>query len=207
MIRDLLVNSTVTHAPVTVYPSEREVINSLFLGPYFPWFWQNQQTLNDASVIENDLPEALRPYVTFYNGPFLSHTLLHRTEVENVKHNERPATEISQYWEFFLEIFHRFMTENNIKYSNIFRANLNLTWHNGNNHTAPHLDHSWPHKNFIMYLTSCDNGQTIVWPDDFSTSYMIPCIEYTAVTFKQHWHAHRYPTPGARRLVFVVTYV
>jgi hypothetical protein len=207
MIENLLVNSTVTHAPVTVYQSERDVINNVFLGPYFPWFWQNQQTINDESVIENDLPIELKSHVKFHNGPFLSHTLLHRTEIENVKHTERPIKEISQYWEFFLELFHRFTVENNIKYTNIFRANLNLTWYNSDYHTAPHLDHNWPHNNFIMYLTSCDNGQTIVWPDDFSTSYMIPCIEYTAITFKQHWHAHRYPVMGSRRLVFVVTYV
>ena len=207
MIGDLLVNSVVTHAPVTVYPNERDVVNSLFLGPYFPWFWQDRQTTDDKETVKSNFPTALREHIDFYNGAFLSHTLLHRTEIENVKHTERPSNEISQYWEFFLEIFHGFTVENNIKYTNIFRANLNLTWYNGDWHTAPHLDHDWPHSNFIMYLTDCEDGQTIVWPEDFSTSYMIPCIQYTAVTFKQHWHAHRYPAAGTKRLVFVVTYI
>ena len=99
------------------------------------------------------------------------------------------------------------MTENSLKYKKIFRANLNLNWYNGDEHTEPHRDHIWPHHNFIMYLNTCEQGQTIIWPDDFSTSYMIPCEQYTAVTFRERWHAHRFPKPGTRRVVFVVTYI
>jgi len=99
------------------------------------------------------------------------------------------------------------MVNNDLKYRNIFRANLNLTWNCSKLHSAPHLDHTWPHKNFIMYLTSCEQAETIVWPDDFLTSYMIPCKEYTAVTFDQHWHAQRYPTQGSKRIVLVITYI
>lgn len=202
MIKDLQVNSTVYHRPVTVYPGERDFIENYVVGPHFEWFWQGYQTINDEETIREQLPEELRQLTTFYNGPFLSHVLLRRQEEE-----DNPKREISRHFEFFIEIFHRFMKENNLKYSKIYRANLNLTWYNGPEHTAPHLDHKWPHSNFIMYLTTCDQGQTIVWPDDFSTSYMIPCIQYTAVTFNAHWHAHRYPEVKSRRLVFVVTYI
>lgn len=197
----------IVHAPVTVYPREREFIENFVFGAYFNWFWQDRQTTSTKEQVIADLPEQLRPHVDFYNGPFLHHTLLHRTEVENVSHLERPAKEISPYFEMFLEIFHRFMTENNLKYSKIYRASLNLTWYNGDCHTAPHLDHDWPHHNFIMYLNTCENGQTIVWPEDFSTSYMFPCEQYTAVTFKQQWHAHRYPSLGYKRIAFVITYI
>ena len=58
-----------------------------------------------------------------------------------------------------------------------------------------------------MYLTSCDQGQTVIWSDDFSTSYFVPCVQYTAVTFKPHWHSQRYPAAGTKRLVFVLTYI
>jgi hypothetical protein len=106
-----------------------------------------------------------------------------------------------------MEIFHRFTVENNIKYTNIFRAALNLTWHTGNLHTAPHVDHIWPHKNFIMYLTDCEDSETIIWSSNFLESYYIPCIKYTAVTFNQQWHAHRYPPLKTRRMALVVTYI
>jgi len=201
------INSVLTHAPVTIYPSEKQVIDNVFLGPHFPWFWHDIQTTDPKEVTLAAVPEHIRNYFDFYNGPFLSHILLSRTEIEHVQHNSRSAADISTYWEFFLEIFHRYMTENGLKYTNIFRANLNLTWYNGNLHTAPHLDHTWPHHNFIMYLSECEQGETLVWSDDFSTTYIIPPIQYSAVTFKQQYHAHRYPSPGSRRLVFVVTYI
>jgi hypothetical protein len=207
MTQPLMVNSTVTQAEVSVTDRERELIEKFLKGPHFPWFWNGVQTINDQAVINNDIPKKLREYVEFYNGPFLSHTLLYRNEDENITHLNCEPNAIDPYFEFFLEIFNRFMTENNIKYSKIFRANLNLNWYNGPKHTTPHVDHEWPHSNFIMYLDSCEGGQTIIWPDDFSTSYMVPCIAYTAVTFKKHWHAHRYPAPGSRRIVFVVTYI
>lgn len=207
MSQELIVNSTVTQSPVTVNPREKEFIENFIKGPSFPWFWMGYQTINDEDSVKAGIPEKLRQHINFYNGPFLSHTLLQRNEDENVTHlNCRPEA-ISPYFEFFVEIFNRFMTENKLKYRKIFRANLNLTWYNGELHTTPHLDHSWEHCNFIMYLDTCDSGQTIIWPNDFSTSYMVPCVAYTAVTFKAHWHAHRYPKLGSKRLAFVVTYI
>jgi hypothetical protein len=194
----------ITCTPVTVYPREREIIETTILGQMFPWYYIGQQTMNKSLEY---LPETIRPYISQINSPFLSHTILRRTEEESVNHIDRPLNHFSEFYEFFIEIFHRYMTENKLKYKKIFRANLNLNWHNGNGHTEPHRDHTWPHCNFIMYLNTCDQGQTIVWPDDFSTSYMIPCEQYTAVTFKEHWHAHRFPAPGTRRVVFVVTYI
>lgn len=193
----------ILHAPIEINAREQEFIENYILGAHFPWFWQDKQTFGDEEAI----PKNVRPYVNSYNGQFLSHTLLFRTEVETVKHTERPSHEISTHFEFFLELFNRFMVKNNLKYSNIFRANLNLTWHNSNLHTAPHFDHHWPHHNFIMYLTTCEQAHTVIWPDDFSTTYLVPCIEYTAVTFRQLWHAQRYPKPGDKRAALVITYI
>lgn len=195
-------NLKILHSPIDVNLREHAYIEQHILGPYFPWFWQEKQTYGD----ENDIPDHIKPHLRSHNGQFLSHTLLFRTEAESVKHNDRPPNEISPLFDFFLELFNRFMMNNNLKYKNIFRANLNLTWHNSNLHTAPHLDHHWPHNNFVMYLTSCNQGQTVIWPNDFSVSYLVPCIQYTAVTFEEQWHAARYPAQGEKRLVFVLTY-
>jgi hypothetical protein len=197
----------VVHAPVTVYPSEKAHIENYIMSPLFPWFWQDTQTFDDLNLFNKNLPTWLQPLLKHSNGPYLSHTLLRRSEDENESHLSRPASDFSGSYEFFIEIFHRFMTEQNIKYSKIFRANLNLNWYNGINHTEPHVDHPWPHCNFIMYLNTCDQGQTILWPDDFGTSFIIPCKQYTAVAFKKQWHGHRYPTAGNKRVVFVVTYI
>jgi hypothetical protein len=200
---DLKINSKIIHAPVSINLRQKDFIDNFIMGPHFPWFYQNQQTFGD----EESIPVQIKPYLQHHNGPFLSHTLLYRTEDETIKHTERPAKEISSHFEFFLEIFHRFMTENQLHYTNIFRANLNLTWHCSQYHSSPHLDHTWPHKNFILYLTDSRQGHTIIWPDDFSASYMIPCVKFTATTFDQHWHAQKYPEQNIKRVVLVITYI
>jgi len=197
-----LLNSIIC-APVTLYPQEQEIIETTILGQMFPWYYIGKQTMNKSL---DYIPEAVRPHFKIVNPPFLSYSLLMRTEEEHVDHTTRPLNHYSYYYEFFIEIFHRFMVEQGLTYKKIFRANLNLVWYNGTEHSEPHRDHEWPHYNFIMYLNTCNQGQTIIWPDDFSTSYMIPCEQYTAVTFREMWHAHRFPPIGTRRVVFVVTY-
>lgn len=191
-------------APVNLYPAEKQFIETTVMGQMFPWYYIGQQTMNKSL---DYLPEHIRPFHKHVNPPFLSHTLLRRTEEESINHSSRPLNDFSESYEFFIEIFHRFMVENQLAYKKIFRANLNLTWYNGTEHTEPHRDHEWPHYNFIMYLNTCEQGQTIVWPDDFSTSYLIPSEQYTAVAFRERWHAHRFPPMGAKRVVFVVTYI
>lgn len=189
-------------SPVTIYKTEHDFIQNVISGSSFPWFYQGSQTFNDVKETKN-LPAGM----TYFNGPYLSHILLRRTEVEETSHLTRSAKDFSEHYEFFIEIFHRWMTEQGLKYTKIFRANLNLNWYNGDMHTEPHLDHSWEHNNFIMYLDTCDNAETLVWDDDFSEMCAIPCVGYTAVSFKSRWHAHKYPPVGQRRLVLVVTYI
>lgn len=196
--------SSIINSTVTVYPREQQFIDETVMGCNFPWYYIGQQTIQKNKDL---FPDNIKPFLNYANSPFLSHTLLLRTEEEDVGHQNRPTSHYSQFYEFFIEIFHRYMTEHNLQYKKIFRANLNLNWHNGFEHTEPHYDHKWPHNNFIMYLNSCNQGETVIWPSDFSTSYMIPCIKNTAISFQSQWHGHRFPPMGERRVVFVVTYI
>jgi hypothetical protein len=197
----------IVHNPVTVYPQERDFIKKNVLGGNFPWFWKSSQMFNTEFFYNKHFPDWFRPYLEQYNPQFFSHALLPVATNSNQSHLTRQAGELSPYYEFFIELFHRFMSENNLQYTKIYRAALNFNWYNDLTHTEPHVDHAWPHCNFIMYLNTCDAGQTLIWPDDFSITNFVPCIEYTAVTFNQQWHAHRFPEPGQRRVVFVVTYI
>ena len=196
---------SIIYEPVRLYPQEQKYIEENVLGTYFPWFFIENQTFdNNFDVIPTDVKQ----FVSYTNSSYLSHVLLARSDLENVTISERPAKDFSRHYEFFIEIFHRFMQDNKQPYSKIFRANLNLSWCNGKNHTEPHFDHHWPHKNFIMYLNDCDpgHGQTIIWQKDFLTSYIIPCKKYHAVMFNSELHGHRFPSKGNRRVVFVVTF-
>lgn len=185
---------------------EKDHIEKFFKGPTFPWFWQDRQTINDDVFLE-EIPEDFKKTMQYTNGPFLSHVLLPRNEDENIYHLNCDPKLVSPHFEFFAEIFNRFMKDNQQSYKKIFRANLNLTWYNGDNYSMPHKDHAWPHYNFIMYLTTCENAETIIWSDSFDESWNIPCVEYTAATFYESWHAQKYPKIGKKRLVFVATYI
>lgn len=186
-------------APVLLSQHERKYIEQFVMGPEFPWYWQDFQTLDN-------LPDVGKEFKSF-NSPYLSHTLLARADDPSLCHLDRPFNHFSRSYEFFAEIFHRFMSINQINYSNIYRANLNLTWYNPGDHSKPHKDHVFPHNNFIMYLNTCDDAETLVWSDDFSSMVKIPCQQYTAATFKEMYHAPKFPPPGSKRVVFVVTYI
>jgi hypothetical protein len=198
---------SIVHKPVTVFPQEQEFIEKVVLGGKFPWFWKSGQTFDTEFFYNKHFPDWFRQHLPHYNSQFFSHALLPVAKDGDQSHLNRELGELSPFYEFFLELFHRFMSENNLKYSKIYRAALNFNYYNELTHTEPHVDHAWPHCNFIMYLNTCDDGQTLIWPDDFSSTNLVPCVEYTAVAFKQQWHAHRYPKPGQRRIVFVVTYI
>jgi hypothetical protein len=193
-----LVESTVS---LTVL--EKTHIEEFVLSHQFPWYYQGQQTFYEN---KNFIPADVRPHIEYVNSPFFSHTLLIRSE-NPIDHHSRKIKEFSAHYEFFFEIFHRWTVENNINYTKIFRANLNQTWFNGHLHTEPHLDHEWSHKNFIMYLTDFDEGQTILFSDDFQTLFYLTPKKYTAISFNYRYHAHRFPKVGQRRVVFVVTYI
>ena len=198
---------SIVHTTVRISDQEKAFIEQVVMGVKFPWFWQAAQDFNTAFFHNQHLPEWFNKDLDHYNSAFFGHTLMRRSRDGGESHLTRSADDFSVYYEFFIELFHRWMRDNGIGYTRIFRANLNLNWHNTGRHTEPHVDHEWPHHNFIMYLNDCDAGETVLWPDDFSASYLIPPKSYTALAFKQQWHAHRYPAAEQRRIVFVVTYI
>jgi len=200
-----MTKNKITQAPVMLFDSEKKYIESGVMKPDFPWYWINEQIVGGLTYYAKNLPEKLYPHLPSTNGPYLSHALLKSRPPSEL--SNRPATDYSPSYETFIEIFHRWMVENNLPYTKIFRANLNLNWHNGVEHTVPHVDHEFnPHNNFIMYLNTQPNSQTIIWSEDFNDQNLIECQQYTAVSFPANWHAHYYPPQGERRVVFVVTY-
>ena len=72
--------------------------------------------------------------------------------------------------------------------------------------SIPHLDHHWPHNNWIMYLND-NSATTVLFNEDYTIDCEIPAVKYTAACFKGQWHAHRYPKGLDQRLVLVFTYI
>ena len=193
----------IQYSPIILTEEERAIIENDILGYYFPWYYISKQT---TYIYQDVVPKEIRDG-EYVNGPFLSHSLLRRTEEEHIKHTQRPMDHYSEgYYEFFIGIFHRWMQANNLKYSNIFRANLNCNWYNGDDAvTVPHEDHTWPHYNWLLYLTDNPGAPTIIWHDDKWLE--LPAEKFMVSNFEGCYHAHKYPKVGERRVVVVITYV
>ena len=193
----------ITYKPIKLSEHELGIIENDILGYYFPWYYISKQT---TYIYQDHVPSEIRDG-EYVNGPFLSHSLLRRTEEEHIKHTERPLSHYSEgYYEFFISIFDRFMKENGLTYSNIFRANLNCNWYNGEGAvTVPHEDHTWPHYNWLLYLTDNPGAPTLIWHDNKWLE--LPAEKFMVSNFKGCYHAHKYPSVCERRVVVVITYV
>jgi hypothetical protein len=182
----------IIQAPVTLTSQETEQIEKHVLGDYFPWYRAPHQT-------DNPLDDKVRGVVV--NSPFFCHTLMARSVGAHI-----PGRINSEYYPFFLAIFERWLKEHSISCTTIYRACLNLTYPStGADYSVPHVDHDWPHNNWIMYLNSTD-APTYLFDDVFNVVDRVPSQQYQAVTFSERRHAQGYCTNG-QRIVVVFTYI
>ena len=102
------------------------------------------------------------------------------------------------------EVLKQINAENNLDIDVVLRINFNLTLPSTNNRPdRKHVDHTFPHKNMLVYLTVCEGGETVVFGD--TTEDYIP-VEDTGIVFGGDNHYHYFPETG-RRVVMVVTYI
>ena len=70
-----------------------------------------------------------------------------------------------------------------------------------------HIDHIFPHKVFIMYLTEFDSGETILYNDDDEEIAVSKSCKFNAAVFDGLTrHAQRFCKKGQRRVIFLVTF-
>lgn len=193
-----------TYSSALLTQHEQAIIENDILGFHFPWYYISKQT---TFIPPADTPEKIKEG-TYVNTSFLSHSLLRRTEEEHIKHTDRPIDHFSDgYAEFFFSIFDRWMKSNNKTYHNIFRANVNCNWYNGEDAiTVPHNDHTWHHYNWLMYLTDNPEAPTLVWDYELDAWHEMPAQKYQVSHFKGCYHAHKYPALHERRVAVVFTY-
>jgi len=102
------------------------------------------------------------------------------------------------------EVLKQINYENNLDINVVLRINFNLTLPSPNDRPdRKHVDHNFPHKNILVYLTECDGGETVVFGD--TTEEYFP-VEDTGIVFDGNQHYYFYPKYG-RRVVMVVTYI
>lgn len=158
------------------------IIDKEILSNNFSWFYE------DYSTSSKD-----------YNISFFCHTLKSR-------HNNIIN---SNYFHMFEDILNSFCEINDIQYTKIYRAALNLSLHFNFKHSQAHTDHNFNHKVFIMYLNDFNNGSTILFKKE-QDKY----IEYKTFLPKKnkiiyfdgkYEHAIQSCNENERRVVCVIT--
>jgi len=182
----------IIRAPVHLTRMEQEHIDGYVLTPMLPWY------SNDKQTTSSNCPH----WLSVSNSHFLSHVLLARAQ------GPEDQGEIMDYelYKFFLNIFRRWCGENNVSFTYIYRACLNFTVSARGEFTMPHVDHPWPHNNWVMYLNTVPGTDTVFFDDAYQLADSSACVANTAVAFPGQLHAVR-NTPGEyRRFCCVLTY-
>jgi hypothetical protein len=170
--------------------AQQDHINSHVLGDSFPWYRQPWQTTGKL----NHLPNVGNP-------AFFSHTLM------NPSPDAQSNGQInSDYYDFFWAIFNKWMRHHGHEYQWIFRAAINCVGSNQHRSSVPHVDHDYPHWNWIMYLTDTPGAPTYLFDSEFNVVDTIECLKFHAATFKGQPHAQGFHQGDLQRMAVVFTW-
>jgi len=168
---------------------EQQVFLNYLLDNNFPWFWQTTiLTLEDGS-----------------NSKYTSLTHSFRSRLSEDKPDWGAPN--SQFLDIAESIFWDACMQNNIAPKIIHRSAVNLNLPNKDKHTDIHIDHGFPHKNFILYLNDFTYAPTYVFSEDCKTIINKSTPEKNKfVVFPGLPHAAGFCKENERRVVLVVTF-
>ena len=123
-----------------------KLLKKNILGQYFPWFYYKNTT---AEQVEMN---------GFANVPQLAHTFIARPEEYGWSKHDSEIHQIA------VDVVREILFENNFNPENYFilRLATNCTFPSeGIQFSLPHVDHTFPHFNFLTYLTN-SGGSTYI---------------------------------------------
>jgi hypothetical protein len=170
--------------------NEIKYINQVILDETLPWYYSRKTIRTNHSGIGD-------------NGVF-THVLLNRYEATESCDVESRITSI--HFDFFMNAFKQFCEKQQIKFENIFRMSLNLTFSSESKHGVVHIDHNFEHKNFILYLNEFTNGSTFIFKQKNIVAE-IPAKKNRAVIFDGVKHAQGFCLPDEDRCILVATFL
>lgn len=135
-------------------------------------------------------------------APFLAHTLRSRASEVNPLVGD-PNSGLIDIAE---SLFHKIAKNAGVKVDQVLRSAFNLTFHSNFTSSGKHVDHKFPHNNFLLYLNDCTNGETIIYSNDKIAKEVAP-VKNKAVFFGGELHEHRFCGDGEYRIVMVVTFL
>ena len=158
------------------------LLKETILSRRFPWFYASTTTHGESEGIPG-----------FVNVPMFGHVFIGRPETYGW------STTDSDLHQLAVDVVREILHENNFisKQYYILRLAANCVLPNeGLQFSEPHIDHTFPHFNFIVYLTN-SGGNTIVEEDTHEP------IEDQPIIFTG-WHYMQLPKKE-RRIVLVAT--
>ena len=165
-------------------PNEiQEKFINLVLSESFPWI-----------ILEHPIPN-------YKNHVGMAHAVMKRNENDlNIC-----GKIVSEHYSQAVDIFSTICEQNDIDVKIIYRIAFNTTTHQLDQYGGIHIDHSFKHNNFILYLNDFTNGSTYLFDDNDNLTKEIKAEKNKAVFF-QGKHAQGFCNPYERRTILVITY-
>lgn len=179
-------------APVPIDPHTNLYFETYILGNSFTWNFSSTET--KGPIMDKPCP------TKWCRAPVFTHTLVQRTDPK-IKQGKA----VSAHWDLIKSVFDRWMLQQEMTAPYIYRAVINLSLHQPFDHSEPHVDHAWSHKNWIWYLDTMD-APTLLFDEDLNITERIPCVKNTAAVFDGRLHAQSYASPCTARRVVVITF-
>lgn len=163
------------------------------LGSNFPWFHNTEFVHSDSPSTEK-LKESNTDINAYNNISFLSHDFLTRP----LPGRKYPVVN-SQHAILCYTVLEEIFEHNEIDINCIYRMNANMVYpSSGIQETIPHTDHTFQHKNILVYLTD-SGGETKCGDSRFDPK------EDDIIIFEG---IHNFVLPKQKpRVVLVATYI
>jgi hypothetical protein len=105
----------------------------------------------------------------------------------------------------FVDILDTFCKKHNITYTKIHRCAVNVTFNVGKSKTEPHVDHTFPHKQLIVYLNQPEGGDTIILNDNNTPFKIVSPEKWKGIMFDSNPHYQHFPMTGIR-IITIITF-
>jgi len=177
---------------------EYEHLKEIILSPFSADFtWRYVPTTN---------PDHNPSESRFSANPGYQHCVVARADVNQGFLVPRIG---SQYVELVFAVIRQILDYNSIGYTQIHRCVISQIHYWDGKPSPPHIDHSFYHKNCLVYLNSFDDGNLDICDNNTKDCQVIETYkpyEDDIITFDGLYHSVNQPAPKQRRVVIVFTY-
>lgn len=154
--------------------------NNIVYNDNFPMFLQHK-------AVEGD------------NNRYMCHTIVHRIEQRS---KEEPEFN-SFLGPYFLELLKRFCKKHKIKFNKILRSAINLSFKDKENKSKTHKDHTFKHKQMLIYLNQPEDKESKTVILDKMGKKILKEIKpeaYKVICFEDALHYMYFPKKGIRMI-------